>query len=123
MAKRKRPTQVRKRRTPRKISPKTRNGGTMTEAQYFQKLRYSLRKAFRWWVPMTIALKRASRPSQSQNKRVKVEYQCAECQKWFQRKDVQIDHIVPCGSLNTYDDLVPFVKNLTQESPDAFQIL
>jgi hypothetical protein len=103
--------------------PKTRNAGTMTEAQYFQKLRHALRNAFRWWKPMQQALKAASRPSQSKNKRLKTEYQCAKCQGWFKRTEVQIDHIIPCGSLKSYDDLVPFIKNLTQEESSSYQIL
>lgn len=104
-------------------SPKTRNGGTMTEAQFFQRLRHSLRKTFRWWKPMLDALKAASRPSQSANKRLKIEYQCAECKQWFPRTQVQIDHKIPCGPLNCYEDVVPFIRNLVVEDVSAFQIL
>lgn len=103
--------------------PKTRNGKTMTEAQFFQKLRHSLRNGFRWWKPMMEALKAASRPSQSPNKRLKTEYQCIKCKHWFPRTQVQIDHVIPCGSLNNYEDVVPFIKNLTQENISAYQIL
>ena len=111
------------RKTKRASLPKTRNGNTLTEAEFFQKIRYSLRKAFRFWNPMLKALKNASRPSQSANKKLKFEYQCAECKEWFPRTQVQIDHIIPCGSLNNYNDLVPFLKNLTQEDPKSYQIL
>lgn len=45
-------------------------------------------------------------------KNQKWEYKCAECKKWHKAKDVSVDHIVPAGSLNTYDDLVPFVQRL-----------
>lgn len=103
---------------------KTRNGGTMTEAQYFGKLRSLLRRGFMWWIPMKQALEAVKRPSQnSLNKRLKFEYQCAECGEWFPRKDIHIDHIYPCGSLNTYEDLARFVQNLTPEDPNAYQIL
>lgn len=102
---------------------RTRNAGTWTEAQYFQKIRASLRTGFRFWKPIMLALQKASRPYRGKNKRQKVEYQCAQCKKWFLRKDVQVDHKIPCGSLNNYEDVVQFIKNLTIENPDSYQVL
>jgi hypothetical protein len=101
----------------------SRNGGNMTESQYFSKIRSILRSGFRYWKPMQTALQKASRPSQSSNKRLKTEYQCAACKKWFKRADVQIDHIEECGSLSKYEDIVPFIQRLTPENVSAFQIL
>jgi hypothetical protein len=103
--------------------PKPRNGGTMTEAQYFGKLRTTLRRAFRWWTPMRLALEAAKRPSISSNKRLKFEYICCKCNHWFPRKEVEIDHVDPCGSLNTLADVAQFIQKLTPEDIDAFQIL
>ena len=85
---------------------RTRNLGTWTEAEYFSRIRSALRKVFRYFKPMQKALDLASRPSKSANKKLKKEYQCAHCKKWFKRADVQIDHIVGAGSLRTYDDIV-----------------
>lgn len=102
---------------------KTRNAGTMTESQYFSKIRSILRSGFRYYKPMAIALENASRPYKGLNKRLKKEYQCAKCKEWFPRKEVEIDHLIPCGSLKCYDDIVPFIKNLTQEDPKSYQIL
>jgi len=102
---------------------KTRNAGTLTESQFWSKIRSALRSAFRFWKPMSIALERASRPYKGTNKRVKKEYQCAICKEWFQRKNVEIDHIVPCGSLKNYEDIKTFIENLTVEDPNAYQIL
>jgi hypothetical protein len=48
----------------------SRNAGTMTESQYFSKIRSMLRSGFRYWKPMQLALEAASRPSQSVNKRI-----------------------------------------------------
>ena len=104
-------------------SVKTRNSNTMTESAYFSKIRSVLRSGFRYWKPMQEALNAASRPSQSSNKRLKKEYQCAHCKKWFKRADVQIDHLIPCGSLRGYDDIVPFIQRLTKEGKEAYQIL
>lgn len=104
--------------------PKTRNFNTLTESEYFSKIRSGLRAAFRFWKPMMEALKLASRPSQNkENKRLKTEYQCAHCKEWFGRKGVEIDHINPAGSLKCYEDVVPFIKNLTAENVDSYQIL
>lgn len=101
---------------------RTRNAGTMTESQYFSRIRAILRNGFRYYKPMMIALELASRPSQSSNKKLKKEYQCATCKRWFKRADVQIDHLEECGSLNSYEDIVPFIKRLTREDPSAYQI-
>jgi len=102
---------------------RTRNGGTMTEAQYWGKLRSTLRRAFMFWVPMKMALDRVKRPSLSTNKRLKWEYQCEKCHSWHPRKDVEVDHTIPCGTLLSLEDIGPFIANLTQENPSAYQIL
>ncbi len=103
--------------------PKIRGNGKYTESEYFQRIRQFLRKAFQYWPPMQLALNKASRPSQSSNKRLKKEYQCNKCKKWYPRKNVQIDHKIECGSLNTYEDIVPFIKRLTVEDVNGYQIL
>lgn len=114
---------VKKKTTKKTSVPRTRNAGTLTESQYWGKIRSALRNAFRYWKPMTLALEKASRPSKSANKRIKKEYQCAECKEWFKRADVQIDHIIPCGSLRNFNDIPAFIENLTIENPKAYQIL
>jgi 5-methylcytosine-specific restriction endonuclease McrA len=114
---------IKRKRAQKSRVVKTRNGGTLTEAQYWQKIRHALRHAFRFWKPMMVALKKAERPYNGPNKRLKKEYQCAECKQWFPRTQVQIDHIIPCGTLNCDADVAQFIRNLTPESPDAFQIL
>ena len=109
--------------TKKSIVPKTRNAGTLTESQFWGLIRSALRSKFRYWKPMQLALDKASRPNQSSNKRLKKEYQCAKCKKWFKRDDVQIDHVIPCGSLKNYDDIQGFIERLTIEDPKGFQIL
>jgi len=122
MRKRKKPvkkaTKTRKTKTPR-----TRNGGTWTESQYFSAIRSALRTKFRFWRPMAAVLQKASRPYVGANKLQKKEFQCNKCKQWFKRTDVEIDHIVECGSLRTYADIVPFIKRLTKENESAYQIL
>ena len=103
--------------------PKTRAAGTLTEAEYFSKIRSALRRAFRWWKPMISVLESAARPYKGPNKLQKKEFLCASCSSWFKRKEVQIDHIEPCGRLMSYDDVVPFIKRLTAENQSAYQVL
>ena len=107
----------------RKRLNKPRNFGTISEAAYWGKVRSALRNAFRYWRPGIAALKAAERPNQSANARLRYEYQCGECQEWQPRKQVQIDHIVPCGSLRSGADLEGFLKRLTPESPEAYMVL
>lgn len=117
------PKGVAKKKAILKKAPKVRNAGTWTEAEFFQRVRSALRRAFRFWIPMQQALKKASRPSQSENKRLKTEYQCKQCKGWFKRTDVEIDHIEECGTLMKYEDITPFLQRLTVEDVSAFQIL
>lgn len=114
---------IKVKKSKRVVAPKTRNHGKWSESEYFSRIRSALRRAFRFWIPMQLALEKASRPSQSENKRLKKEYQCAKCGKWRKRADVQIDHIEECGSLQGYEDIVPFLRRLTREETDAYQIL
>lgn len=107
----------------KKIVEKPRNGGKMTESEYFSKIRSALRRAFMWWHPMMLALEAASRPYKGKNKLQKKEYQCFNCKQWFKRTDVHVDHKVECGSLKTYEDIVPFLQRLTVEDVNMFQVL
>lgn len=105
------------------MTPKLRNLKSWTEAQYWSAVRSALRAKFRYWKPAIAALKLAERPNESDNKRLKHEYLCAACGIWKKRADVQIDHITPCGSLNSASDIPDFLARLTPESPKAFQVL
>ena len=49
-------------------------------------------------------------------------YRCNTCDELFRSSDVQVDHITPCGSLRTFDDLPGFVERMFCEA-DGFQVL
>lgn len=108
---------------PRPKPVKSRNGGTMTEAAFFGRLRSMLRRSSMWWEPIKQAEKAARRPSQSDNPRLKWEFQCAECKQWFKRADVQVDHIIPCGTLTSLEDIPKFIENLLSENVDDYQVI
>jgi 5-methylcytosine-specific restriction endonuclease McrA len=94
----------------------------MTHAEYFSFIRSGLRQKSRRWAPVYLAKQLARRPNESDNKRLKWEFQCNACKNWFPDKETVVDHIIDCGSLKGYDDLVDFVKRLFCEV-DGFQIL
>jgi len=101
--------------------PKTRNNGEWTEARYWQQVRSSLRRGFRYWKPIVQCKLDARRKYTGNNKRQKWEYQCKKCKKWFMEKEIQVDHIIPVGTLKCSDDIVSFLERLTTE--DGYQVL
>ena len=94
---------------------KTRNCGTWSEARYWSQVRSALRWGFRFWKPIINAKIAARRPYNGPNKLQKWEYQCAICKKWFKALQVEVDHIVPVGSLTCVEDLPGFLERLTAE--------
>jgi 5-methylcytosine-specific restriction endonuclease McrA len=94
----------------------------MTESAFWGMIRSALRAKSRWWKPTLIALEKAKRKSLSENKRLKWEYKCAKCKKWFKRASVQVDHIVPAGTLKSAHDLPLFVEKLFCEA-EGLQVL
>jgi len=101
--------------------PRPFNAGEWTKSKYMQQIRGHLRRAFMYWKPLQLAKLEARRKNQSDNKRMKWEYQCAECNEWFPDKQVQIDHVIPCGSINELYDVPIFIKKLSAES--GYQVL
>ena len=123
---------ARKRTAARHKVARTRNGGRWTEAEYFSRLRSAIRRAFSHWEPANKALRLAKvrvetvppdlRP-RGLSRQTQFLYRCAICGDYFQEKQVQRDHIIAAGPLRSLEDLPGFVERLTQESPDAFQVL
>jgi hypothetical protein len=101
---------------------RTRNGGTWTEAAYWQRLRSALRRSYRFWKPAVMALKAARIPMSGPRGR-KWGFICAGCGKPYLRKQVNIDHKEPAGALTDYEHIGPFLKRLTPEDPSAYQVL
>lgn len=101
---------------------RTRNGGTWTEAQFWQAVRSGFRRAFRFWRPLQSALKlaRVAAPGPRGRKWL---FLCAACQKLHLRKQVQVDHLQPCGALTKPEHIAEFLRRLTTERPEDFQVL
>lgn len=100
---------------------RTRNAGTWTEAQFWGALRSGLRRTFRWWKPALAAL-HAARMACKGPRGQKWAYVCAGCGGRFLRKQVQIDHVVPCGTLTDYGHVGEFLRRLTPEAREAFKV-
>jgi 5-methylcytosine-specific restriction endonuclease McrA len=102
--------------------PRTRADNTMTEAGFWTFIRTNLRLISCKWVPRRRALEASRRPNQSDNKRLKWEHQCSQCLQWFPHKQVEVDHVIPVGSLLAYSDLPGYVERLLCEV-DGFVVL
>jgi 5-methylcytosine-specific restriction endonuclease McrA len=101
---------------PKELKPKTRNSATMTESAFWSFIRSGLRQKSRWWKPITECKLKAKRPYTGPNKRQKFEYQCNKCKHWFAEKKINVDHIIPAGTLTCANDLPGFVERLFCEA-------
>ena len=103
-------------RVKRQRVPRTHAGNTWTKSRYFQFIRSALRQAFSRY-PVKYQVKDAAKRELKERKgRQKYEYQCAMCCGWWPAKEVEVDHIVPAGSLKDYDDLPGFVSRMFCEA-------
>lgn len=83
-----------------------------SRSKFFTFIRSGLRRLWSRWPPKYELKKKVRRKNQSTNRKLKWEYQCKKCTKWFADKLISVDHIVACGTLLDYNDLPNFVKNL-----------
>lgn len=74
------------------------------------------------WPVKADVLNAARRPTTSGDARRKWDYQCFHCKGWFQGKEVQVDHIVECGSIVDLANLGQFAEGLFCEA-DNLQVL
>lgn len=101
---------------------KNRNNGTMSESAFWSFIRSALRNKSRWWKPIAECKQRSRRPYTGPKKRQKFEYQCNECKGWYPDKEINVDHIIPAGTLTCSTDLPGFVERLFCEI-DNLQVL
>mgnify|MGYP001550323657 FL=1 len=104
------------------LKEKPYGGGKYTKAAFFSFIRSALRQKSRRWAPIYQCLQDARRPSRSRNKRLKWEFICAKCKRWYPASKVSVDHKVPAGSLKDFADLPGFVERLFCEK-DQLQVL
>jgi 5-methylcytosine-specific restriction endonuclease McrA len=98
------------------------NNGTMTSSAFFSFIRASLRRRTIVWKPIQSCKQKAKREYVGPNKRQRVEFQCNSCKNYFSDKEVSVDHVIPAGSLNSFEDLPGFVQRLFCEE-EGLQVL
>lgn len=103
--------------------PLVRNNETMTEAQFWGMFRNALRRLTMLWKPGNAYLKSIRRDRQSENKRIKFEYPCEHCFKWFRREDIELDHKIECGSLRSFEELAKWCSRAFIEVDGGWQSL
>jgi 5-methylcytosine-specific restriction endonuclease McrA len=91
---------------------KLRNAGTMSEATFWQFIRNSLRRRSIVWKPISLCKERCKRRYTGVNKRQRFEYQCNVCKNYFKGTEIDVDHVIPVGSLQNANDLPHFVEAL-----------
>jgi 5-methylcytosine-specific restriction endonuclease McrA len=99
-------------KTRKRAAPKTRNSGTLTESAFWSFIRSALRQKSRWWKPVSECKQKVKRAYKGTNKRQKFEYQCNHCKNWYAEKNINVDHIIPAGTLTCANDLPGFVERL-----------
>lgn len=112
---------------PKQRVERTRAAGSMTEAAFWSWLRSGLRRMSMKWKPLYTVVSDAKRPVDERDKirwgnRIKFVYQCSECEQWFPRGGVEVDHKVGLGSLKCFEDLPGFCERLFCEK-ENLQVL
>lgn len=102
-------------KTGRQLVPRTHDVQTKTKAQFFGQFRSAIRKIWLFSAIRREALKRA--------KIAPGRYQCAHCKESFKSTEIEVDHLVPCGSLREFEDFSPFISKMFQEDISLLQIL
>ena len=97
------------------------NGGDWTEGRFNSFVTSILRSGSRRWGPkyQTLNEAKTEKKVNSTTGRVAQHFLCAECQKDYPQKQVEVDHIVPIGTEKTWDE---FINGLFCEA-DNLQVL
>ncbi len=91
-------------------TPPLKNYPSWTEARFWAFLRSAIRKAHVRWPPAQAVMKENRRPVTG--KRHKWEHLCAMCNQWTPQKDIEKDHIVPTGSMKSFEEIGGFVERM-----------
>lgn len=91
-------------------------------AKFWGFLRSGLRSTYNRWPAKWDVLKAAKRPYEGKGKQQKWEFKCSECGTYKKAKEVSVDHIIPAGALNSFEDVAGFVERLFV-GPEGLQVL
>lgn len=99
------------------------NMGTMTESEFWGMFKSMLRSGTKYWKPKLDYLKSKSRPYKGENKRIKTEYQCEACKRWWVRAKLEVNHKIPVGGIACFEDLGKVAKALYLETLEGWEVL
>lgn len=81
----------------------TRACNTKTEAEFAASILSALRNATKFWLPKMMKLREGRREGKNEKGKSRFENTCEHCKKWFPMRDLEIDHIIPCGGISGED--------------------
>lgn len=95
--------------------PRTFDHNTRTKAEFFGLFRSAIRKIWMYSAIRREAIKRAKvAPNQ---------YLCAHCSNRFKSNEIEVNHLVNCGTLKEFEDFSVFIANMFQEDIDKLEVL
>lgn len=92
-------------------------GGTMTKSAFFGAIRAFLRQRWLYSCPFRKDILKGAYST------LLKKWQCNHCKKMFLKKDVEVNHIEPCGSLRDYHEIKPFHDRLFVEDISKLEVL
>lgn len=116
------PTSSKTKTTSKARTPPFGNYPNWSTAKFWGFIRSGLRSTYNKWPPKWEVLSAAKRAYTGKGKQQKWEFRCSACDTYHKAKEVSVDHIVPAGSLNNFDDLPKFVERLFV-GPEGLQVL
>lgn len=99
----------------RQLAERTHDMNTLTKAEFFGKFRSAIRKIWLYSAIRREAVKRAKKNTNA--------YLCHDCKQLFTTKEIEVDHIVPAGSLRDYEDFSPFIERMFNVDADGLVVL
>jgi DNA-directed RNA polymerase subunit RPC12/RpoP len=94
-----------------KRTPPSPNYPAWSTAKFFSFIRSGLRQKWMRWPPKFEVLKDARIDVTGQG-RTRFNYKCSKCEGYFKQKEVEVDHIVAAGKLNSFEDIGGFCERL-----------
>lgn len=92
-------------------------GGTMTKSAFFGAIRAFLRQRWLYSCPFRKEILKMAYSS------LLKKWQCNHCKKMFLKKDVEVNHIEPCGSLKDYHEIKTFHDRLFVDDISKLEVL
>ncbi len=96
----------------KKVKEKPFGEGTMTTAAFFQSIRSALRQKSRFYPAISACRNDSKIPYKGDNKRRKYSYICGQCGDEVAGDECAVHHKIPCGQLNSFDDIGEFCRKL-----------